>query len=114
MRTSTGSAATPARPASAPGGRGAAAARWGAARRGAQRQVAAQAAARKRWAGMLGTKAKLPDHLLMAQTIDLWATRKTNDKRALVCASCAATHVGFSADGNMRLVAGMTRHLHER
>ena len=109
VRTSTGSAATPARPASAPGGRGAAAARWGAARRGAQRQ----AAARKRWAGMLGTARKLPPALLMAQTIDLWATRRPNERRILCCAGCAATHVNFSADGNMQLVAGMTRHLHD-
>ena len=31
----------------------------------------------------------------------------------LCCAGCAATHVNFSADGNMQLVAGMTRHLHD-
>ena len=48
-----------------------------------------------------------------AQTIDLWATRRPNEKRILCCAGCAATHVNFSADGNMQLVAGMTRHLHD-
>ena len=51
--------------------------------------------------------------LLMAQTIDLWATRRPNERRILCCAGCAATHVNFSADGNMQLVAGMTRHLHD-
>ena len=49
----------------------------------------------------------------MAQTIDLWATRRLNERRILCCAGCAATHVNFSADGNMQLVAGMTRHLHD-
>ena len=49
----------------------------------------------------------------MAQTIDLWSTRRPNEKRILCCAGCAATHVNFSADGNMQLVAGMTRHLHD-
>ena len=66
-----------------------------------------------RWAGMLGTARKLPPNLLMAQTIDLWSTRRPNEKRILCCAGCAATHVNFSADGNMQLVAGMTRHLHD-
>ena len=59
------------------------------------------------------TARKLPPTLLMAQTIDLWATRRPNEKRILCCAGCAATHVNFSADGNMQLVAGMTRHLHD-
>ena len=56
-----------------------------------------------------------PKATLMAQTIDLWRlwTRRPNERRILCCAGCAATHVNFSADGNMQLVAGMTRHLHD-